>query len=889
MDSTLLSTKTRVPPQTHPIVRRSRLLAVLEREIPDYKLILVAAPAGYGKTTLLAHWARSGSFPVAWLSLDEADNDPDRFLRYLLLAWDTVQPGIRDSPLGLLLGAKQPERAAVLAAFVNATNELPEHLAVVLDDYHLIGEAAVHEVLASLLDHLPPTLHIVLTGRGDPPLPLARYRARQELLEIRTEELNFTQDETAEFLNDLKGFNLAREEIARLHSRLEGWIAGLHLVSLSLRRQAEPAEWLAVAGRHRFVADYLSQDVLAQLPDDTRRFLLQTSILDRLRGGLCDAVTGREGGQETLELLERQNLFLVPLDDRREWFRYHRLFADFLRDELHRCDGADVGDLHRRAGRWYFVHDLPEPAFRHALQGDDRDLATAVVQRYASAKVMGGEYRILKEWVESIPPEWTDAYPVLALPRAALMTFAGQIDACVRHLDDIERKLIPLEDESNRVPLALVTTVRCFIACIRNNLPEAEAMASRALADLPEVDLGHRPGIFVALGDTYRVNGRWEDARACYLRALTFDRAPALRVRSDHVFGALADLDLRQGHLKQAADHWRRALAATEEPANWGRLDLPETGWAHLRLGELLYEWNDLAGARDHLARGFARTELGGDVRAQIAGGVLVARLKLTDGDVEAAAALLERTRPLAEQSPFPDWTSRFERCQLELWLAQRRLKAAVDWTEARLRDGVLESRPDSESVRLATARVMIVTGNPSARDRALRRLDLLRRSAEAEGRTAVAIEALALQAIAHWQGGDRTRALTALDRALRLAEPEEYVRLFADLGLSMARLLQEAQSRDVMPDYVATLLAACGTALTDRDAASGALPEPLSPREREVLSLLAAGLTNREIAATLSISPETVKKHTAAIYGKLGASNRTEAAAMARELDVLA
>lgn len=887
MDTTLLASKARIPPQTHPVVHRRRLFDALERGIAAHKLTLVSAPAGCGKTTLLTDWARASHLPVAWLSVGEEDNDPDRFFRYLVMAWDAARPGVRERPLGLLLGAKAPDRDAVLAAFIDAADELPDHLPLVVDDYHLIRDPAVHQAVACLLDRLPPRLHLVLVGRAEPPLPLARYRARRELLEVGTEELGFSVDETAEFLNDVKRLGLARDDVVRLHAQLEGWVAGLHLVSLSHGRHGNPADRLPTDGRHRFVADYLGQEVLAQLSEETRRFLLQTSILNRLCGPLCDAVTGCRDGNEMLESLERGNLFLVPLDDRREWFRYHRLFAAFLQDELRRRHPSDVADLHRRAGRWYLGQEQPEPAFRHAIAGNDRDLAAAVIQRYTTAKLMGGELKTLQEWVDSLPQEWCDAYPVLDLPRAGLLAFTGQVDACVGRLDEIEQRLAAVRDESAALQRALLTTVRCFIACIRNDLAGAEAMASQALIGLPDGELGFRPGIFVALGDTYRRNGRWDDARACYLRALDFPQAPALRVRSMHVFGALADLALRQGHLRQAAGHWRRALAAIEDPANWGRLSLPETGWVHLRLGELSYEWNELAAARDHLSRGLERTELGGDVRALIAGCVLMTRLELTEGDLETAASSLERARPLVEQSPFPDWTSRFERCRLELWLAQNRVRAATDWVEARLRDGTEERRPDGESAQLGAVRVLLLKADPSARERARRLLDRLLRAAESEGRTGVEIEARALRAIADRQGGDVPSALAQLERALRLAEPEGYVRLFADLGLPMARLLQEARSRGVMPDYVATLLAASGPAAAAANASG--LPEPLSPREQEVLRLLAAGLTNREIAGALSISPETVKKHTAAILGKLGASNRTEAAAMARELDVLA
>jgi LuxR family maltose regulon positive regulatory protein len=354
------------------------------------------------------------------------------------------------------------------------------------------------------------------------------------------------------------------------------------------------------------------------------------------------------------------------------------------------------------------------------------------------------------------------------------------------------------------------------------------------------------------------------------------------------MFGALADLELRQGHLGDAAAYWSKALAAIQDRENWGRIPLPVIGWVYLRVGELQYERNELPEAWDHLSRGLERAELGGDVRAMIAGYLIAGRLKLTEGDVDAATAYLERARPLLEQAPFPDWTSRFERYQLDLWLAQGRLRAAVAWVDETLTAGVLEARSESEVAQLALTRVLIVKGDAPARDRALALLTRLLRDAEAEGRAGVQIEALALWALAHWQSGNRAGAMVSLERALRLAEPEGYVRLFADLGHPISRLLQEARSRDVMPDYVARLLAACGADLANAALTIGTPPEPLSVREQEVLKLIAAGLTNREIAETLSISPETVKKHTGSIYGKLGVRGRTEAALRAGRLDVL-
>ena len=886
MDTPLLATKLRIPPARH-VMRRERLVDALEQGIARHKLILLSAPAGYGKTTLLADWTQTSQYSVAWLAVDREDNVLDRFLRYLLAAWEMIQPDVRHSPPGLLLGASEPDTDAVLSAFLNVASDLPHHLVFVLDDYHLIEEPAIHQALTFLLDHLPPTLHLALTARARPPLPLARYRARHELLELGAHDLQFALDETAGFLNQLMRLDFTQDELAELHTRLEGWAAGLQMAALSRQGRLSAADTLVVSGRHRFIADYLTEDVLAPLPADRRRFLLQTSILDRLCGPLCDAITERTDGQETLELLERENVFLTPLDDSREWFRYHQLFAEFLQGELQRRHPEEVALLHGRAAHWYLAHDLPDQAFQHAVARGDLELVIYIFERYVPAKLQGGEVRIVERWLAALPDAWRAAHPMLGFAQACVLLYTGQFEAGLRYVDEVEQR-VRAQGEEMRPRLAKVTALRCIVACYQNNLAPAETFAFQALRDLPEGDIELRNGLYGALGDTYRKNGRWEEAKACYLKTLDFPQTPAFHVQSVIAFGALADLDLQQGQFQGAAAYWRRALAIINDRRSWGILPLSLIGWVYIRMGEIFYEWNELGEATAHVDPGLQRAELSGDTQAMLAGYLIAGRLKLTAGDGDAAGNCLERARSLVEGAEFPDWTGRLERLRLEWWLAQGRLRAAVDWANEMIEAGAREGPPASEETRLAIARALIAQGDAPSLGRALGLLKPLSRTAEAEGRAGIVIEALALQALARGRRGEHASAMTALEHALRIAEPEGYVRLFADLGLPMARLLQEAHSRAVMPEYVAKLLAAFVGDPPFPAQASVSLPEPLSQREREVLKLIAAGLTNREIAETLVISPETVKKHTGAIYSKLGVSNCTEAAAKARELGLL-
>lgn len=886
MQSSLIPIKLKAPPAAQHLVLRERLLDALDLGVPACKLALVCAPAGYGKTTLISHWARTTALRVGWLTVDAADNDVERFLRYLYAAWERIEPDIRRTDLGLLLDGMMPNIEAVMAAFINVADDRADHVVLVVDDYQLVVEPTIHEAMTFLIDHLPESLSFVIASRDEPPLSLARYRARQELLELRADDLRFVRDETDAFVNQQLGLGLSGTDVESLQRQTEGWIAGLQLASLTLRgdERLSPA---AISGRHRFIADFLRNDVLARLSDETQQFLIRTSFVERLCGSLCDAITTRSDGQEMLETLERQNLFTMPLDDVREWFRYHGLFADLLRDELSRHTQDERNELHRRAAAWYLDHAMPEQAFDHGIAASDTALTTQVFERYGRAKLFSGQVTTLLGWNNAIPNTWLAIEPMLGIFRSAVLFATGQVDACTRSLGDVEHAIRSAGREMPAVQ-ARVTAVRCFIACALNELEQAESLADEALKTLPPADESFRGDVYNSLGDTYRRNGYWTHAHRSYLRALDRGDDPGSYVQSAHTFGALADLALRQGKLREAAGYWHRALAVLNNQQTWGAYPLPLIGWVHIRLGEILYEWNDLEAARECVEQGRERAELGGDPRSIIAAGLLEARILMARGEGDAAEAHIERLRPIVAETQFPEWSSEFERRQVEFWIAQGRLRSAVTWSDEMLaRDAV--GLPDREPIQLAIVHVLVVKGDAASSERALELLAGLIGAADTEGRTGVRIEALALQAVAHWNRGVHASALTSLEHTLRLAEPEGFARLFIDLGRPVGRVLQEARRRNtVVPEYVDRLLSGFTDDTVARPPSHTFLPEPLSERELDVLQKTAVGLTNREIADALFISPETVKKHTSSIYGKLGVRSRMEAVSRCRDLDLL-
>ena len=913
MSTLILTTKLYVPPPQPRVVLRPHLIERLNEGLRR-KLTLISAPAGFGKTTLVGEWVAGCGRPAAWLSLDEGDNDPARFLVYLVAALQTIAANIGESVLGVLQSPQPPPIESTLTALLNEITTIPDDFVLVLDDYHVIDTRAVDDALAFVLDHLPPRMHLVIATREDPHLPLARLRARGQLSELRAADLRFTPSEAAEFLVEVMGLSLSEEDIASLETRTEGWIAGLQLAALSMRGREDVSGFIrAFAGDDRYIVDYLVEEVLQRQPDRIRSFLLQTSILDRLSGPLCDAVTGQEEGNARLEALERGNLFVVPLDDKRRWYRYHHLFADVLFAHLMQEQSDQVSTLHRRASEWYEQNGLPSDAIRHALAAEDFERAADLVELAVPAMRRSRQEATLLGWLKALPDELVHVRPVLSVHYAGALQQGGEIEGVEDRLRDAERWLdttadmrarpgdpssemvVMHEEEFRRLPSSIAVQ-RAGQALALGNVPDTVKYARRVLDLATEDDHFRRGAAAALLGLASWTSGDLESAHRSYADGMAhLQRAGYI---SDAVGGsiALADIRIAQGRLREAMRTYERALQlATEhgDPVMRGTADM------YVGMSELHRERNDLEAATRHLLRSKEQGEHTGFPQNPYRWRVAMARIREAQGDLCGALDLLDEAERLY-MSDFSPNVRPIAALKTRVWVAQGRLGEALDWA----RERGLSAHDDLSYLRefehITLARVLLARYRSDREERSIHEamglLERLLQAAEEGGRTGRAIEILVLQALAHEARGDIPAALVPLERALTLAEPEGYVRVFVDEGRPMAQLLSDAAAHGIMPDYTARLLAVFeaeehksedGSRLPPAPSARS-LTEPLSQRELEVLQLIAQGLSNREIGERLFLALITVKGHNRNIFRKLQVRRRTEAVARARELGLL-
>jgi LuxR family maltose regulon positive regulatory protein len=859
-----------------------------------YPLTLISAPAGSGKSTLLGEWLGQSAWPAAWLSLDEGDNDLVRFLNYLIAALQTIQPLSGEASLAALRSPQARPVESALRPLMNEMATAPDDFVLVLDDYHVIDAAPVHHAITFLLDHLPPPMHVMIASRVDPPLPLARLRARAQLVELRAADLRFLPDEAAAFLNAIMGLGLPADEVAILEERTEGWIAGLQLAALSLREQEDAARFLQTfTGSHRYIADYLAEEVLRHQSDNVQAFLLQTAILDRLTGSLCDAVTGRDDGQVMLEYLEASNLFTLPLDLERRWYRYHHLFADVLRNRLRQTQPDLVPELHRRASQWYERNGLMTDAVSHALAAQDFERAGELIERIARTLWIRRELTTLLGWLEALPANMVCSRPRLAVSYAWALFAMGQWDRVEAQLQCAERALgtqaTSAPDElpgETRGMVGEMAAIRAAVACNRGQIAEAIELSRQALERLPEDDLILRGAvagmIALNLGNADNSGGEVVAASQVYARAAAMSRAAGDMHAVLFAASKLAQLQAIQGQLRQAASTYREALRLADGRDEY---TLPAAGMAHIGLGELLREWNDLEGAKQHLEQGMELGQRGGDTATLSSGYMCLARVFQAQGEKAQAFDMIQQAVQFARASNVTWSMALAAACRAQLWLTQGNLRATIRWAEdsgLAVGDAIGYLR---EREYITWARVLI---SQNRHHEAVRLLAWLLGVIEKAALTGSVIEALVVQALAFDAQGDASQAYVALERALLLAEPEGYIRVFVDEGALMAALLRQAASRGIALDYVGRLLKTLEESASDL-AQSAPLVDPLSERELEVLRLVAVGLSNQAIAEALVLSPGTVKAHIHNIHTKLGVSNRTQAVARARELDLLA
>jgi ATP/maltotriose-dependent transcriptional regulator MalT len=950
MTSPILATKLFIPPQRAKIVQRPRLIERLDEGLfAGNKLTLISAPAGFGKTTLVCEWLAGCHRPAAWLSLDEGDNDLTIFLAYLVAALQTISAGIGTGVMAARQSSQAPPAELLLATLLNEITAVPDDFILVLDDYHILNAkpveaptsaaqaSTVDAALAFLVERLPSQMHLVIASREDPPLPVARLRARGQLTELRAADLRFTTTEAAEFLNRVMGLNLSAENIATLEKRTEGWIAGLQLAALALQGtqsiQGHPDTTsfiLAFTGSHRFVLDYLLEEVLQQQSESVQAFLLRTSILNRLCGPLCEAVlrdlegsgqkTGQQTSQETLESLERANLFIIPLDDERRWYRYHHLFGELLRQRLgQRLSPGEIAEYHLAASQWYEKNGDEAEAFHHAFVAGDFGRAARLAE--SAWQGMDGAFQTAAwlGWVKKLPEDAIRIRPVLSTQMGLAFMDAGEPEASEACLQDAERCLngapgeMVVADEAQLKPLpAMIAMARAYNAQVQGDLSATVKYAELALQLIPEDDLFRRAQATITLEVTHWTRGDLE--AAC---SALDDWMNSMQKAGNFVFVvasafALADILVGLGRLREAEKTYQQALHLAAEH---GREAQQITAHHYLGLAMLYHEMGEEAACAEHLQKARELGEHTTLVDWSYRWHVAQARLKESGGDLEAALVLLDKARGVYVKTPIPD-TRPIEALKAKVYLKQGRLASVMDWARTRGLSADDEITYLDEFEHLILARVLVAKfHNRQGRGTILQAIGLLERllkAAEAQKRTGSVLEILAAQALAHQAQRNLPLALAALERALTLAEPEGYIRLFVDEGEPMRLLILDFRSwlekpsvsqRQPAPGYIEKLLSAFGRPgevqaaagsikpdLIEREvrSAKNMLIEPLSERELEVLRLVAQGYTNNEISQRLVLALSTVKGHNLRIFGKLQAQNRTEAVRRARELGLL-
>jgi len=885
MQTKLLQTKLHIPAAREKRVARPRLLARLEQGL-SRKLILVSTPAGFGKTCLLAGWLRDlpSSVRVGWLSLDERDNDPETFMQYLAAALDLDE-------VTRMLGDVNSSPAQVTPFLTEILNRLTadgNETLLVLDDFHFISNPAIHEAIAFLLEHAPAHFHLVLLTRVDPPLPLARLRSRDQMVELRAEDLRFSLPEATDFLNQVMGLDIPDDGITNLEQRTEGWIAGLQMAALSIQGREDVDGFInAFTGSHRFILDYLTEEVLNRQPEAVRAFLLQTSILDRFHAPLCQAISEYEDAQAMLNCLEDANLFLVPLDDERRWYRYHHLFADLLQAALRQQDPHLPDDLRRRAAHWCGENDLLEDAIEYALAARDYTFAADQIEKVVRAMLIFDNRDTLRNWIDRLPPELVEEHPWLGAARALTLTASGQLDPARQLLSRAREKLaggrLPTKERAQLE--GLIAGLDAWIAEKENNLDATLALAKQAMEKLP---VNSPIFLFAAIlaGDVLFLRGDLVQAEQARQQVLQAARQSGRLTYQILMLLGLGHISYWRGQLERASDFYLSVAGLVRESHIYSHY-LASAKFA--QAGVFL--------SRDQLDDTAALAQEAQDILLSSSVGhsritpalMMIARVHLAKGELGQAQALLAQAEATMQGiQQYPNVMAEWDDFRVRLWLAQGDLEHCQRWAESIRGDLTDLTGYCSQLQALAVTRILLAQARSSqapSLNEALTLLEDLSAVTESQGQHRRLIEVLVLQAVGLLVEHKLDQAGQSIQKALGLAAPEKILRPFLDEKESLQKILPSLKNKLTEQDpFMDDLFAALSLIPQPRNAIPG-LVEPLTERERDVLRLMAAGLSNPEIGQELYLSLNTIKTHIRGIYGKLGVNNRTQAANRAREL----
>ena len=890
----LLATKLFVPLPRPDQVNRSHLIDQLNDGITR-KLTLISAPAGFGKTALLSEWIAQNNLPVAWISLDKSDGDPVQFIHYLIAALQKINPELGKNAIAQLQATRNPAVESILIGLVTETTHLADDLVIVLDDYHAIEEQIIHEMVKKTLDNLPVHAHLLISSRVDPPLPLARLRVSQQLSELRTVNLCFTSEEITTLFNQNMNLQLSDNDISILESRTEGWVAGLQLAAISMQDREDISSFIETfAGDDRHVVDYLIEEVLSIQPKPIQQFLLRTSILNRLSAPLCEFLTEAKNSQQILDQLEKANLFIVSLDTRRQWFRYHHLFADLLHQRLHQSENDQVDELHTKASQWYEENDLKEEAVNHALLANDYSRAAQLIGDYIRNS---WEYDTrMSKWHQLLPEEVIHQDPELSFFNAWMLYENGQYDASEENLDIaeslVDSQLHKIKEGAVSVNVkpsewsgelyGKVTAVRSIIALFKGNIPDVFTFSEKAIDYLDQSSSSWRLIAIFALAQAYFSREQMDKANQQYQIA-----ASSAEETGNHYIYLIARLGVAsvrkfRGQLSRALDIYDELLKHTQEA---GLSKSPMLGTLYISWGEVLMEQNYVSESVKHIQHGLELAEQVNEVATFGRGYAKLAKALFLKGDISHAEETIEQAEKLGLKVDFPKYiTDTLDELKVRIWLHKGNVKQVGQW---------LQNQPSIQNEtykNLTRSQLILVSRIWLAQEELANSLEMLKALGKTAGKSEVVlhIEVLLIQARILFSEGEHSQAVASVREAVSLAEPGGFISIFVQEGAPVAELLEVLldENTNLPRAFINKILSAFR--LTKLIRTEDEIIERLSERELEVLRLIAAGLPNKTITEELFISMSTVKTHLRNIYSKLNVSSRTQATAKAKELNLL-